>query len=250
MFSDEQKRQLSAKLDAAHVKQRSQAGRSLSYIEGWFAIAEANRIFGFDGWQRETVEIRSVHEPHQNERGNWVVGYMAKSRITVGSLVREGCGFGSGIDRDLGRAHESALKECETDSMKRALMTFGNPFGLALYDKEQANVETNGHSRENGPPAARSESAETGTAKTTAAESAQNVAALEVLGLNGVVIARVQKASLWFSELREALREVNDPAALAAINEKTAAWLIEKHGANAKKDWDACVAIVNKRIAA
>jgi DNA repair and recombination protein RAD52 len=30
--------------------------------------------------------------------------------------------------------------------MKRALMTFGNPFGLALYDKEQANViDTNGH---------------------------------------------------------------------------------------------------------
>lgn len=24
--------------------------------------------------------------------------------------------------------------------MKRALMTFGNPFGLALYDKTQANV--------------------------------------------------------------------------------------------------------------
>jgi hypothetical protein len=25
--------------------------------------------------------------------------------------------------------------------MKRALMTFGNPFGLALYDKKQADVE-------------------------------------------------------------------------------------------------------------
>jgi hypothetical protein len=41
---------------------------------------------------------------------------------------------------DLGLAHESALKEAETDAMKRALMTFGNPFGLALYDKEQRNV--------------------------------------------------------------------------------------------------------------
>ena len=28
----------------------------------------------------------------------------------------------------------------ETDAMKRALTTFGNPFGLALYDKEQQNV--------------------------------------------------------------------------------------------------------------
>ena len=29
---------------------------------------------------------------------------------------------------DLGQAHESAIKEAETDAMKRALMTFGNPF--------------------------------------------------------------------------------------------------------------------------
>lgn len=41
---------------------------------------------------------------------------------------------------DLGQAHESALKEAETDAMKRALMTFGNPFGLALYDKQQREV--------------------------------------------------------------------------------------------------------------
>ena len=41
---------------------------------------------------------------------------------------------------DLGLAHESALKEAETDAMKRALMTFGNPFGLALYDKQQRQV--------------------------------------------------------------------------------------------------------------
>ncbi|CAK6700665.1 hypothetical protein IFHNHDMJ_02889 [Synechococcus sp. CBW1107] len=66
-------------------------------------------------------------------------------RITVGEgtgaqLIREGCGAGHGIDTDLGQAHESALKEAETDAMKRALMTFGNPFGLALYDKQQREV--------------------------------------------------------------------------------------------------------------
>lgn len=162
MFSKEQVAALSAKLDAGHVKQRTQAGRSLSYIEGWLAISEANRIFGFDAWSRETVELKQVHEPYKNERDNWVVGYMSKVRVTVGEVVREGCGFGSGIDKDLGRAHESALKESETDSMKRALMTFGNPFGLALYDKSQENVERdngnghgNGHPKSPPPPAPR-----------------------------------------------------------------------------------------------
>src|SRR6185295_18588121 len=35
---------------------------------------------------------------------------------------------------------EMALKGAETDATKRALATFGNPFGLALYDKEHAGV--------------------------------------------------------------------------------------------------------------
>lgn len=142
MFTAEQTKALSAPLDPKHVASRSQAGRSLSYIEGWHAIAEANRIFGFDAWTRETVELRQLGDAYQTTGKDTVrVNYMARVRITVGDVVREGCGFGQGIDKDIGQAHESALKEAETDAMKRALMTFGNPFGLALYDKTQANVQ-------------------------------------------------------------------------------------------------------------
>jgi DNA repair and recombination protein RAD52 len=144
MFSESQKKLLSAPLSASHIKTRKQAGRDLSYIEGWHVIAEANRIFGFDGWTRETVDLAKLGEPREVD-GKWRVAFMARARITVitddSHIVREGCGYGSGIDRDVGSAHESALKEAETDAMKRALMTFGNPFGLALYDKDQANVE-------------------------------------------------------------------------------------------------------------
>jgi DNA repair and recombination protein RAD52 len=140
-FKPEQIAALSAPLHKAHVKERAQAGRNLSYIEAWHAIAEANRIFGFDAWNRETVELIQLGEGRQ-VNGKWRVGYRARVRITVGTIVREGCGFGSGIDNDLDQAHESALKEAESDAMKRALMTFGNPFGLALYDKTQANVTT------------------------------------------------------------------------------------------------------------
>jgi DNA recombination protein Rad52 len=149
MFSEAQIEQLSAKLDGSHVKQREQSGRKLSYIEGWHAIAEANRIFGYDAWTRETLEIRVVAEgPRKigrppNQRDGFGVSYIAKVRVIVDGVAREGIGAGHGIDADLGLAHESAIKEAETDAMKRALMTFGNPFGLALYDKTQENVEPN-----------------------------------------------------------------------------------------------------------
>jgi DNA recombination protein Rad52 len=150
-FSAEQITALSAPLDRAKVRQRRQGRSQVSYLEGWQVIAEANRIFGFDGWQRETVALRCVHQAErligEEQRPGWGVTYTARVRISVSAstagqpaLIREGCGAGHGIDIDLGQAHESALKEAETDAMKRALMTFGNAFGLALYDKQQREV--------------------------------------------------------------------------------------------------------------
>jgi DNA recombination protein Rad52 len=144
MFTDKQVAALSAPLDRTHVATRQQSGRALSYIEGWHTIAEANRIFGFHGWNRETLELRCVAERERKigtaQKDGWSVSYIARVRVTVGSIIREGVGNGHGIDVDVGLAHESAAKEAETDAMKRALMTFGNPFGLALYDKSQSNV--------------------------------------------------------------------------------------------------------------
>lgn len=136
-FTDAQIKELAAPLERRFVKPPA-PGRYGDYLEGWHCIAEANRIFGFDGWNRETT-TQLLGEPIK-AGDKWNVSYSAKVRITVGGVIRDGSGFGQGIDRDLGRAHESALKEAETDAMKRALMTFGNPFGLALYDKKQTNV--------------------------------------------------------------------------------------------------------------
>jgi len=131
-------RELQKPLDAGVVREREQAGRSFSYIESWWAISEANRIFGHLNWYRNTSDINLVQCEQKGDK--WYVSYTAKSTIGTGTVRRNGFGFGQGIDRDLGKAHESAIKEAESDAMKRALMTFGNPFGLALYDKEQRNV--------------------------------------------------------------------------------------------------------------
>lgn len=163
-FSESQVASLESPLARETVKQRAQAGRKFSYIEGWHAIAEANRIFGFDAWDRELVEIKCVAERERKigsdrQREGHQVSYLARVRVTVRAgdmtIRREGVGYGSGIDADLGAAHESAAKEAETDAMKRALVTFGNPFGLALYDKEQAEVAPAAAQPPPKPPAGR-----------------------------------------------------------------------------------------------
>ena len=154
-FSEVQVQTLSGKLSAKHVRTRQANGRMLSYIEGWHAIAEANRIFGFDAWDRQTMAIKCVWEG--TWQGKYRCAYVARVRIKVrageGEICREGCGSGQGRGNSPGEAHESALKEAETDAMKRALTTFGNPFGLALYDKEQQGVrgKARNHKKSNGP---------------------------------------------------------------------------------------------------
>ncbi len=142
MFSEPQVKALSSKLSAKHVRTRQHSGLTLSYIEGWHTIAEANRIFGYDAWDRQTMAVKCVWEGMKGNRS--ACSYIARVRVRVragdAEVCREGCGSGHGVGLTPGEAHEGAIKEAETDAMKRALSTFGNPFGLALYDKEQQNV--------------------------------------------------------------------------------------------------------------
>lgn len=147
-FTPDQNAALGAPLDPKNVKPPA-PGKYGEYIEGWKVIEEANRIFGFDGWSRETIEIveacRYEAKVGRDQKDGWAVGYRAKVRVTVYAgdreIVREGSAVGNGVSVQLYDAIESAAKEAETDAMKRAMMTLGYPFGLALYDKSKANVQ-------------------------------------------------------------------------------------------------------------
>jgi DNA recombination protein Rad52 len=138
-FSAKQVQALRRKLDHRHIRTREAHGRELSYIEGWYAITEANRIFGFDGWNRETVESRCVLA--RENRGSFLAVYTARVRISVhaggATIIREGHGSGEGRGVSPGEVHDTALKAAETDATKRALATFGKPFGLELYRKDK-----------------------------------------------------------------------------------------------------------------
>jgi DNA recombination protein Rad52 len=141
-FSKVQLRRLHGKLDRRFVQSRQVEGRSVDYIEGWFAIAQANAIFGFAGWDREMTHFERIFERTRGDLTS--CSYTARVRIRVragrSTIVREGSGCGSATANSSGEAHDMALKAAETDATKRALATFGNAFGLGLYDKEQNGV--------------------------------------------------------------------------------------------------------------
>jgi len=139
MITDTQKKALEAPLDPKHVvKPSGQYGPKGDYIEGWLAINEANRIFGFDGWSY-TTELQKVCEA-TNEKGNIEISYICKCTVNALGVERQDIGYGSGAAKKAGDAHEGAVKEAVTDALKRCLRTYGNVFGLALYDKSRANV--------------------------------------------------------------------------------------------------------------
>src|SRR5579862_6684070 len=117
-FNEAQIRQLGGKLLERHVRTREERGVTLSYIEGWYAVAEANRIFGFDGWDRETIETKCI--VGRETRGTYTAVYTARVRLTVFAddrvIVRDGHGTGEATGTSAGEVHDRALKGAETDA--------------------------------------------------------------------------------------------------------------------------------------
>lgn len=137
---------LRAPLDRTKVKPPP-AGKYGEYVEAYHVITEANRIFGEFGWHYSITALERTNEAlgqDRNGKDQWQVGWLARVRVNVldkEGATREDVGHGQGHSKSLGDAHDSAVKEAVTDALKRSLRTFGNTFGLALYDKTQANVE-------------------------------------------------------------------------------------------------------------
>jgi DNA repair and recombination protein RAD52 len=143
-FTLEQEAMLEAPLDPKHVKKPSGSfGPKGDYLEGWHVINELNRVFGFDGWSYTIDLRRDALEQGQDSKGQpqWQAAYTCVCTLTVGETVRQDVGFGSGFAKQVGDAIEGATKEAATDALKRCARTFGNIFGLALYDKSRANVQ-------------------------------------------------------------------------------------------------------------
>lgn len=153
---------LDQKLPKDVVMTRQQGGATVSYVGGWTVIENANRIFGYQGWEFELGELTQVEfseiTNEKTGKKGWRIAYIATG---VARIFYEGektgvisdmsdtghivdyrdVGFGNATSyQSIGDAVESAVKEAATDCLKRCLRFMGNQFGLALYDKQQRNV--------------------------------------------------------------------------------------------------------------
>ena len=134
--------ELDAKIPRSAVDERQAGGgRTLSYLQGYYVIDRLNKVLGHLNWDKEIVEVREIP-------GGKLPMYLARVRLTVRyahpvfgatAVVKEGYGYGSGKSDN--HPHELAVKEAVTDALKVAAKDLGMSMGLALYSKDQENVD-------------------------------------------------------------------------------------------------------------
>lgn len=139
MNRQEQFEALKKPLDGGRVKQLGGARGSIDYLETFDVINHLNEIFGFDGWQYQTIKA----DPVDAALHVWRADVLLKVRFEGGEWInRSDIGFGSVTMRSDGRwietpaEYEKAIKGAVSDGLKRCARTLGNQFGNSLYDKD------------------------------------------------------------------------------------------------------------------
>lgn len=217
--------ELQKPLDPAAIKPPPQ-GKFGEYVDGYHIITEANRIFGHDGWSYAITRLdQTSGQVYELPKGpQYRCSFLCTVRVTVGAATREGAavGMGSGKPENTADVIESAVKEAETDALKRALRSFGNTFGLALYEKDKSKRQV-GNAADVDAAIARIEAATTGRELLQAVQEVN-----EKNQLDAVASARVET-------LRRIVKGAQSFDALNAI---------AKHFA---PDWPAVKADANRR---
>jgi len=138
MFSENQLKALSYKLDDSRVKTIDKAGMSFKYLETYDVINVANTIFNYM-WDYTITRLEEVAR-ETNQNGNHVITFSAIVKVKIydnqrNFIEREDTGVGTGTARTLGDAIDNASKSAISDSLKRSLRSLGGQFGNDLYSK-------------------------------------------------------------------------------------------------------------------
>lgn len=118
--------------------------RGFSHLEAWDVRRFLIRVFGFTGFDTELLGIDLVRElelPAKDGKPRWTVVYRVHQRLTVKDVHGrpigryEGVATGSGQNQpSLADAHDLAVKEADSQALKRAAVNLGDAFGMSLYN--------------------------------------------------------------------------------------------------------------------
>lgn len=136
-FNRSQQEILLRKINTSRIEKRKQAGMQLSYLAQHDVRAHLIRIFGFGGFDLETLEAKLAFENETD--GKWDVGYQVTMRLTVKNehgqpvCTYSETAVGTSTQGRRGEAHDMAMKTASSDAMKRCAINLGDQFGLSLY---------------------------------------------------------------------------------------------------------------------
>jgi hypothetical protein len=156
-ITDAQFKFLTARIATARVQQN----QGQSHLEQWDVRRHLIRIFGFGGFDVETIKCELIerleHAPGTitvskwvdgkkteipNEAARWTIVYRAEVRLTIKSPIdgsvlavyEDGATGDSCNQPSVGDAHDQAMKTALSQALKRCAVNLGDQFGLSLYN--------------------------------------------------------------------------------------------------------------------
>lgn len=138
--------QLKVLFSELHRSRVGQNQKGFNHVQQWDVRRFLIRVFGFGGYDTELVSIDLIREiEHQPSnpggKSRWTVAYRVHQRLTVkdiaGNPIAAFDGVATGDAQNqpsLGDAHDGAVKEADSQSLKRAAVNLGDAFGLSLYN--------------------------------------------------------------------------------------------------------------------
>jgi len=155
-FSKKQIEMLEAPLENQMVKEV----QGNAYLPSTYVVDTANRVFGFDGWSSEVLELRILSENLNAKMKNGVgveVVVLAHVKVTVKvgdneyvSHTDVSTGSSKMGLNSISKVYDTAHKGAVSTAMTRCFRKFGNQFGNVLYqiksgfyNSEQGSVYDN-----------------------------------------------------------------------------------------------------------
>lgn len=141
IFTDEQVKLLETRLGFTEVKTREAFGKQeVPYVPANKAISQMNRIFGFGNWSLSYVQVPTHIEIGNKHAFQCVVELTVRKPKKLPTdpdvyVSRQGVGA-EDFDPNGKKGLEMTIKGVATDAVKRAAFTFGDAFGLYLYDED------------------------------------------------------------------------------------------------------------------